>query len=183
MTATTPIPGAQAGGDLLSADRAIHGSTAARIIHTCPVPVLVRTRRREHLMDLTVRDRAADATRPSVVTPPEATLRAVARRLWEESVGAAAVVDEEDRVIGILSERDIVAQLAHGGDPDATTAEDAMTRTVVSARPDDRLLDVVFVMTDAAVRHVPVIDEHGEMSGMVSIRDMVRPLLVANLGG
>jgi CBS domain-containing protein len=134
-------------------------------------------------MDLTVRTRATDATRPPVVTRPGATLRAVARRLWEEGVGAAAVVDEEDRVIGIISERDIVARVAHGGDPDTTTAEQTMTRTVVSARPDDRLLDVVFLMTDAGVRHVPVIDEHGEMSGMVSIRDMVRPLLVANLGG
>lgn len=134
-------------------------------------------------MDLTVRDRAADATRPPVVTAAEATLRTVARQLWEQGVGAATVVDDQDRVIGIISERDVVAQLARGGDPDTTTVEQAMTRTVVSARPDDRLLDVVFLMTDAGVRHVPVIDEHGEMSGMVSIRDMVRPLLVTHLGG
>jgi CBS domain-containing protein len=134
-------------------------------------------------MDLTVRDRAADATRPPVVTAPGATLRAVARRLWEQGIGAATVVDDQDRVVGIISERDIVARLAQGSDPDTTTAEQAMTRTVVSARPDDRLLDLVFLMTDAAVRHVPVIDEHGEINGMVSIRDMVRPLLVAHLEG
>jgi len=134
-------------------------------------------------MDITVRNRAADATRPPVVTPPGATLRAVAHQLWEQGVGAAAVVDDDDRVIGIISERDLVARLAQGGDADTTTAEQAMTRTVLSARPDDRLLDVVFLMTDAAVRHVPVIDEHGEMRGMVSIRDMIRPLLVAHLGG
>jgi CBS domain-containing protein len=133
-------------------------------------------------MDLTVRARATDATHPPVVTRPGATLRDVARRLWEEGVGAAAVVDD-GRVVGIISERDIVARLAHDGDPDTTTVEHTMTRTVVSARPDDRLLDVVFLMADAGVRHVPVIDEHGEMSGMVSIRDMVRPLLVAHLGG
>jgi CBS domain-containing protein len=134
-------------------------------------------------MDLTVRNRAADATRPSVVTSPAATLRAVARRLWEEGVGAATVVDDQDHVIGVVSERDIVARLAQGGDADTTTAEQAMTRTVVSARPDDRLLDVVFLMTDAGVRHIPVIDEHGEITGMVSIRDVVRPLLVAHLEG
>lgn len=132
-------------------------------------------------MDLTVRDRAEAATRPPVVASPEATLRTVARRLWEQGVGAATVVDDRDRVVGIISERDIVARIAQGGDPDTTTVEQAMTSTVVSARPDDRLLDVVFLMTDAAVRHVPVIDEHGEMSGMVSIRDVVRPLLVAHL--
>lgn len=134
-------------------------------------------------MDLTVRNRAADATRPPVVTSPAATLRAVARRLWEEGVGAATVVDDQDRVVGVVSERDIVARLAQGGDADTTTAEQAMTRTVVSARPDDRLLDVVFLMTDAGVRHIPVIGEHGEITGMVSIRDVVRPLLVAHLEG
>jgi CBS domain-containing protein len=134
-------------------------------------------------MDLTVRNRAEDATRPPVITAAGSTLRAVARRLWEEGVGAAAVVDDQDHVIGIVSERDIVARLAHGGDADTTTAEQAMTRTVVSARPDDRLLDVVFLMTDAGVRHIPVIDEHGQITGMVSIRDMVRPLLVAHLEG
>jgi CBS domain-containing protein len=142
-----------------------------------------RTRRRDELMDLTVRDRAADATRPPVVATPEATLRTIARLLWEQGVGAATVVDDEERVIGIISERDIVARLAQGSDADTTTAEQAMTKSVVSARPDDRLLDVVFLMTDAGVRHVPVIDEHGETTGMVSIRDMVRPLLVAHLGG
>jgi CBS domain-containing protein len=134
-------------------------------------------------MDLTVRTRATDATHPPVVTRPDATLRETAHQLWEEGVGAAAVVEDEDRVVGIISERDIVARLAHGADPDATAVEQTMTRTVISARPDDRLLDVVLLMTDTGVRHVPVIDEDGEMSGMVSIRDMVRPLLVAHLGG
>jgi CBS domain-containing protein len=134
-------------------------------------------------MDLTVRDHAIDATRSPVVTSPRATLRTVAHQLWEHGVGAATVVDDRDRVVGIISERDIVARLAQGGDTDTTTVEQAMTRTVISARPDDRLLDVVFLMTDTGVRHIPVIDEHGDISGMVSIRDMIRPLLVAHLGG
>jgi len=134
-------------------------------------------------MDLTVRDRAADATRPSVVTTPGATLRSVARLLWEQGVGAATVVDDRGHVIGIVSERDIVGRIGQGVDPDSSTVEQAMTRTVISARPDDRLLDVLFLMTDAAIRHVPVVDDHGEIAGMVSIRDMVRPLLVAHLGG
>jgi CBS domain-containing protein len=134
-------------------------------------------------MDLTIRDHASDATRPPVVTTPTASLRAAAHQLWEQGVGAAAVLDDRGRVVGIVSERDIVARLAQGGDPDALTVDQAMTRTVTSARPDDRLLEVVFLMTDAGVRHIPVIDENGRLTGMVSIRDMVRPLLVTHLGG
>lgn len=95
-------------------------------------------------MDLTVRNRAADATRPPVVTPPGATLRAVAHQLWEQGVGAAAVVDDEDRVIGIISERDLVARLAQGGDaegPDRAvrdtpgTSCDRSPTAAIPARP------------------------------------------------
>jgi CBS domain-containing protein len=134
-------------------------------------------------MDLTIRNRAADATRPAVTTSPGTTLRAVMRLLWEEGVGAATVVDDHHRVIGIVSERDLVGLLAQGGDLDTGTVEQAMTRAVASARSDDRLLDVALLMVDAEVRHVPVLDENDEMVGMVSIRDVLRPLLVAHLGG
>lgn len=133
-------------------------------------------------MDLTVRDRADHATRPALVIPPDQSLREVARRLWEHAVGAAVVADEDD-VLGVVSERDIVTQLALGADPDIAMAQEAMTKPVVSAHPDDPLLDVVFLMIDAGIRHVPVIDRDGEVTGMVSIRDLLRPLLVNCLGG
>lgn len=134
------------------------------------------------MTDLTVRDHALEAAGASVIVAPEAPLRVVARRLWEAGVGAAVVADTGG-VRGVISERDVVAQLAQGADPDGVAAEEAMTRTVVSARPGDRLLDVVFLMIDTAIRHVPVIDEDGQVDGMVSIRDLLRPLLVDTFGG
>lgn len=134
------------------------------------------------MMDLTVRDHALSAARPQVVVRPGETLRAVAHCLWEADVGAAIVADA-DGIAGIISERDIVAQLAQGADVDDVTARNAMTATVVSARPDDRVLDVFYRMIDATIRHVPVIDDDGAMHGMVSIRDLLRPLLIDTLGG
>jgi CBS domain-containing protein len=133
-------------------------------------------------MDITIRDQAQNATRPPVIMPPDASLQTVARRMWEAGVGAAVVVDD-DHPLGIISERDIVGRIAQGSDLDTTTAEQVMTPTIASARPDDRVLEVIFLMTDSGIRHVPVIDEHGRVEGMVSIRDLLRPLLVANLGG
>jgi CBS domain-containing protein len=133
-------------------------------------------------MDITIRDRAQNATRPPVTVPPTASLQVVARHLWEAGVGAAVVVDG-DHVLGIVSERDVVARIAQGGDPGTTTADQVMTATIASARPDDRVLDVVFLMTESGIRHVPVMDENGRLEGMVSIRDLLRPLLVINLGG
>ena len=69
------------------------------------------------MIDLTVRDHARDATHPPVVVVPNASLRHVAHHLWEHAVAAAVVADADD-VLGVISERDVVTQLAQGSDPD-----------------------------------------------------------------
>ena len=132
-------------------------------------------------MSITLRDRARELTRPPVLVPPGDSLRRVARTLWEESVGAA-VVGTVEHPVGVISERDVVAQLAQGADPDTVVAEDAMTRRVISARPDDPLLDAAFIMLDDVIRHVPLDDEDGTVTGMVSMRDLLPPLLVEAAG-
>ena len=76
--------------------------------------------------------------------------------------------------VGIVSERDIVAALAVGTDPDTVTAGEIMTAPVIAVRPDDRLVDVAYLMFDDVIRHVPVLDEHGQVTGIVSIRDLLR---------
>jgi len=138
-------------------------------------------------MDLTVRNHSVDAARPAVVVAPDATLRSVATHLWEQGVGAAIVpgaTATATAIAGVISERDIVGQLAIGADPDIVTAEQAMSRNVISAQPADPLLDVVFLMLDAAVRHIPVIDDDlDQVLGVVSMRDLLQPLLVDRFGG
>lgn len=109
-------------------------------------------------------------------------LRAVAHTLWTESVGALVVGDARHPV-GVISERDVVTALAQGADPDAVTAGDAMTHHVISARLEDPLFDAASQMLDDAIRHLPVTDENGTVIGMVSIRDLVGPLLLDALGG
>lgn len=135
-------------------------------------------------MDLTVRNQAFDAARPAVVVRADDTLRAVALQLWEAGVGAAVVSGEGTAITGVISERDVVAQLAVGADPDRVTAAEAMSRNVVSAQPADPVLDVVFLMLDAGVRHIPVVaDDFDQLVGVVSMRDLLRPLLVDRFGG
>lgn len=135
-------------------------------------------------MDLTVRNQAFDAARPAVMVRADDTLRAVALQLWEAGVGAAVVPGEGTAITGVISERDVVAQLAVGADPDRVTAAEAMSRNVVSAQPADPVLDVVFLMLDAGVRHIPVVaDDVDQLIGVVSMRDLLRPLLVDRFGG
>ena len=115
-----------------------------------------------------------------VIVAPEMRLREVAAVMDRHGIGAV-IVGTGKRAVGILSERDIVGSLAAGADPDETTAAGAMSSDVVSVRPGDVLYDAAVDMLDLGIRHVPVLDEHGTVLGMVSVRDLLRPLLTGSL--
>ncbi len=115
-------------------------------------------------------------SRPTVFVEPDDTLRTVAHTLWVENVGAS-VVGDEHHLRGIISERDLVSQLAQGADPDVMTAEVAMTPHVIPVRGGDTVDDALYQMLDGAIRHLPVVEAGGEVVGMVSVRDLLRPLL------
>jgi CBS domain-containing protein len=117
------------------------------------------------------------ATRPPVTIDEGATLRGTAHRLSVESVGAAVVL-RKDRPVGIVSERDIVDALANGANPDAYTAGEAMTPQILTAGPYDRVLTAAIDMVDREIRHLPLFDDAGRCVGVVSMRELVRPLLV-----
>jgi CBS domain-containing protein len=134
-------------------------------------------------MTLHVHDRVGNVPRREpVLANPGETLRSVAHRLWIESIGMV-VVGDLHHPIGVISERDIMTALAQGADPDVVTAEEAMTKYVISARPEDPLFDAAGRMLDDGLRHLPILDDRGAVVGMVSVRDLLQPLLLDALGG
>lgn len=104
---------------------------------------------------------------------PDETVADVARRLEEERVGALLVMDGQG-VAGIISERDIVRELARVG-PDALgePVRACMTTDVISAAPNETVDALLGRMTDRRVRHLPVMAD-GEVCGLVSIGDLVK---------
>lgn len=120
------------------------------------------------------------ATNEAIVVPPQTSLRVAAEVMAEQSIGAVVVATDRGAV-GILSERDVVCAIAAGADPDGATVAGAMSHEVVSVRPDDTLYDAAVDMLDLGIRHVPVLDDRGRALGMVSVRDLLRPLLTASL--
>lgn len=112
--------------------------------------------------------------RQAIVLSAGDTLRDAARTLWLEDVGAA-IVDDGDRPVGILSERDVVAEAARGGNLDELRVRDAMTQHFVSARPYETVQDAAYQMLERGIRHLPIEDDAGRVIGMVSIRDLLRP--------
>ena len=95
-------------------------------------------------------------------------------RLADNRIGALIFVDEENRVVGILSERDVVRSLAkHGAPVLDDAASDHMTRQVKTCTREDTVEDLMDMMTAGRFRHLPVVEE-GRLVGMVSIGDVVK---------
>ncbi len=114
--------------------------------------------------------------RSPVVISAQETLRAAAHKLWMEDVGAV-VVEDGGHPTGIVSERDLVHRAAQGEDFDVVTVGEVMTTGLISARPDDTVGDAAYQMLQNGIRHLPVQDVSGRLIGMVSIRDLLRPLI------
>lgn len=102
------------------------------------------------------------------------TLAEVVKRLAELKIGAIVVSDGSGGVAGIISERDIVRQLAAIGPSCLNGAvKDTMTSKVVSAAPGDVAEDLLGVMTKGRFRHMPVMKD-GALVGILSIGDVVK---------
>jgi CBS domain-containing protein len=111
---------------------------------------------------------------PKVVTVrPEQTVREALVLLAEHNIGAAIVVDERTRPVGIVSERDVVRALVKDEQVLRRPVSALMTRNLVLGVPQDDLMAVGNTMTERRIRHLPVV-ERGTLIGIVSIGDVVK---------
>jgi CBS domain-containing protein len=95
----------------------------------------------------------------------------IAVMMRDGDMGAVPVV-ENGRLIGIVTDRDLVVRcVADGGGPDTPVSE-AMTTEIFSVKPDDFAFEAVRLMGDKQVRRVPVVDEDGKLAGIISMADV-----------
>jgi CBS domain-containing protein len=113
-----------------------------------------------------------------VMTPDPIAIRSdasvidAARRMRDEGIGDVIVVDD-DRVCGILTDRDIVVRgLAEECDPRATRVADVCSRELTTVRPEDTVNHAVRLMREHAIRRLPVVDAAGQPVGIVSLGDL-----------
>lgn len=113
-----------------------------------------------------------------VTIDPDATIADAARLLANHRIGAVIAVDANGAIKGILSERDIVRGLAQS-DAACTQAKvsDLMTATVLTCHEDDSVDTLMKTMTARRIRHLPVVGSGGELTGMVTIGDVVKSRL------
>ncbi len=113
-------------------------------------------------------------SRDLLTVAPSERLGEVAQRMVDRDVGAA-LVTEGSRLLGILTERDVLRAVAKGIADDATVS-DWMTRDPETMEPDEPTLYAAVLMIHGGFRHLPLVDGE-EVVGMLSIRDLMRIVL------
>ena len=114
-------------------------------------------------------------TEPLLAVEPDASLADVARRMRLEDCGSAAVI-EGGRLLGILTERDLVGAIADGTDPREATASFFMSPNPVTVHADDDVAVVAMRMIALGIRHLPVVDAGGAPLAMLSARHLAAAL-------
>lgn len=116
----------------------------------------------------------AELARSEVITvPPEALATHIAELMEEESVGSVVVVDD-DRPIGLVTDRDLAMEVvARGTEPSEVTAEEVMTPDPITVEKDAGIYGVLSLANDTDVRRIPVVDRDGGLAGIVTLDDFI----------
>lgn len=108
---------------------------------------------------------------------PDIQIDLAVKKMKAANIGALVVTDAYGRVLGMLSERDILHALAmHGADALGLRVRDLMTSPAIGCEPDTSVREAMRTMTQRRVRHLPVV-EQGRLIGLVSIGDLVKSRL------
>ena len=109
-----------------------------------------------------------------VVIAPDSSVRDLVALLRQHNLGAVIVSTDGTTMTGIVSERDVVRRLATDADVLSARVADVMTDVVHTCSPHDSVDSLMATMTDHRIRHLPVLDADGHLSGIVSIGDVVK---------
>lgn len=102
----------------------------------------------------------------------DASVTELAQRMLDEDLGDLVIV-EDDRPVGIVTDRDIALAVARHGDLSGLTAADVMTPDPVTIHEDATAVDLPATMADGRVRRIPVVDDTGTLVGIATLDDVV----------
>lgn len=112
-------------------------------------------------------------TKPLTVGPND-SLALATERMWAGDCGCLPVVNDDGVVVAMVTDRDVcIAAWSRHLPPQAIRVQDAMSKSVVTCRPEDTVETVETAMRLGRVRRVPVVDEHGKLEGIISLADIV----------
>lgn len=105
-------------------------------------------------------------------TQPDESVLAATQRMNEHGIGALLVV-EQGRLVGIFTERDVLRRVVAAElSPAATRVGEVMTTSIACCTPDTSIDDARNIFRQHRIRHLPVVNVHGEVQGLISIGDL-----------
>src|SRR5678816_3720220 len=111
-------------------------------------------------------------TSPTITVHVNDPLNVAAQKMWDADIGALAVVNDEGKLTGMITDRDIcMAAYTQGCALDSLLVNCAMSRHPISARPEHDVGEVGQLMAKYQVRRIPVVDDAGKPVGIVSMND------------
>lgn len=122
-----------------------------------------------------IKDKPDFKTKPKPVTfSPNDSVRTALEIMCEKNIGSIIVVHPDQKVAGIVTERDMMKRvLGKDRNPDKTTLAEIMSTDIRSANEDDNLVDWMHAMSSERFRHLPVVDDEGRLINMMSQGDFV----------
>ena len=113
-------------------------------------------------------------TSPTITCHVNDPLNVVAARMWDADIGALPVVNDDGKLTGMITDRDVcMAAYTQGHTLDAMLVNSAMGKHVIAARPDDFLTEIEQLMAKHKVRRIPIGDDAGRPIGIVAMSDLV----------
>jgi CBS domain-containing protein len=114
-------------------------------------------------------------SRNIVTCKKEDSLQEAAKKMWDHDIGCLPVLDAEERVIGIVTDRDVcMAAYTQGKELGLIPVASAMAQRVFSCSSTDSVKSVEAIMKEHQVRRVPIVDEEGRLQGLISMNDVAR---------
>lgn len=110
-------------------------------------------------------------TQATVTDASDDTLAEASAKMWRQQTGSLLVM-EGSRLVGIVTERDVLRTIGEGHDPKSVSLRDVMTSDVVTVKSDLSVREAAQIMFDKWFRHLPVVDNDGNVVGIVSLRDL-----------
>ena len=122
-----------------------------------------------------IRERVEYATKPEpLVCGPDETALSAVQMMSDRNYGAIVVTDAERNVLGLMTERDVMRKLVAGGkNPAETKVSEIMTTEVRVAKEDDNLIDWLRIMSNERFRRLPIVDEQGKLTSIMTQGDFV----------
>ncbi len=119
-----------------------------------------------------VQDLLTEKNSAVVTISSTTTLAEAARMMMDHRIGALVVTDDTERLLGIISERDLTRAIVdHAARVVEQRVGDVMSHPVVTCSPDESVIEALYMMNSKHIRHIPILDRN-KLAGMISIRDV-----------